>query len=129
MAILTFSILEYKWLASKKCPPPCLTMNVVFGFPIYSPSDISKDASAFAKLYFKSQVQFQKSVLSYSKTSLLAEVGGYIGLLLGFSLLDIAKLLKKKPKLNKSRKSQKSTKKHRQSCLDKGVPSAEKNLI
>ena len=54
-----------------------------------------KNDSAYAKLYFKSQVQVQRSVLSYSETSLLAEVGGYIGLLLGFSLLDVARILKK----------------------------------
>ena len=33
-------------------------------------------------------------MVSYDEVNLLAEIGGYIGLLLGFSLLDIAKLFR-----------------------------------
>ena len=35
----------------------------------------------------------KKSVLVYKETQLMAEIGGYIGLILGFSLLDLGKLL------------------------------------
>ena len=38
-------------------------------------------------------VNVQRSILAYSTLSFLAEVGGYIGLLLGFSLLDLSKLV------------------------------------
>ena len=45
-------------------------------------------------MYFKSQINVRKNVVSYDEVNLLAEIGGYIGLLLGFSLLDIAKLFR-----------------------------------
>ena len=44
-------------------------------------------------MYFKSHITVKKSVLVYKETQLMAEIGGYIGLILGFSLLDLGKLL------------------------------------
>ena len=76
---------------SKDCPQPCSTMSITFGFPIYDIYDIKKGR---VKMYFKSQINVRKNVVSYDEVNLLAEIGGYIGLLLGFSLLDIAKLFR-----------------------------------
>ena len=47
---------------------------------------------AYVLFYIKDQIELKKSYLSYSKVSLLAEVGGYVGLLLGVSLMDISVL-------------------------------------
>ena len=66
-------------------------MSITFGFPIYDIYDIKKGR---VKMYFKSQINVRKNVVSYDEVNLLAEIGGYIGLLLGFSLLDIAKLFR-----------------------------------
>lgn len=45
------------------------------------------------KLYFKSLVTVRNSVLTYTQTSMIAEIGAYIGLLLGVSLLDLTKFI------------------------------------
>ena len=53
------------------------------------------DNEAYVKFYIKDEIQVKKSHFSYSEVSLLAEVGGYVGLLLGVSLMDIASLFDK----------------------------------
>ena len=50
---------------------------------------------AFVKFYIRDEIQVKKSRLSYTEVSLLAEVGGYVGLLLGVSLMDISALFNK----------------------------------
>lgn len=73
-----------------KCGMPCSTMGIIFGYPILD----NNSNEAFVKMYFKSHVNVRRNILAYSATNLWAEVGGYIGLLLGFSLLDLTKLVK-----------------------------------
>jgi hypothetical protein len=53
------------------------------------------DSEALVRLYFNSEIQIQQSILAYTVLSLLAEVGGYIGLLLGVSFLDMANILER----------------------------------
>jgi hypothetical protein len=55
--------------------------------------DIMKKEEGLVRMYFNSDIQIQQSILAYSVISLLAEVGGYVGLLLGVSFLDIATIL------------------------------------
>ena len=73
------------------CGIPCSIMDINFGYPIIDTTNIDE---AYIKLYFKMAVQIHKNILAYSTLSFLAEVGGYIGLLLGFSLLDLSKVIK-----------------------------------
>ena len=73
------------------CGIPCSIMDINFGYPIIDTTNIDE---AYVKLYFKMAVQIHKNILAYSTLSFLAEVGGYIGLLLGFSLLDLSKVMK-----------------------------------
>ena len=61
---------------------PCSTMGIVFGIPIVSKIDVDPD-QAYMKLYFKNQINVRSSVYSYSLSSLIADIGGYLGLLLG----------------------------------------------
>jgi hypothetical protein len=68
-------------------------MGISFGYPFLATNDEASN-EAYVKLYFKSQISVSRSVLSYNQVSLMAEVGGYIGLLLGFSLLDLTKIFK-----------------------------------
>ena len=75
------------------CPLPCTTMGINFGIPIVSTIDINPD-QAYLKLYFKNQINVRRSVSSYSISSLVADIGGYLGLLLGFSLLDLSMIIK-----------------------------------
>ena len=53
------------------------------------------DNEAYVKFYIKDEIEIKKSRISYTEVSLLAEVGGYVGLFLGASLMDIASLLNK----------------------------------
>ena len=64
-------------------------MDVSFGHP--SEYDITTDSSL--TLYFKKSIQVRESYIAYPESSLFAEIGGYMGLLLGFSLLDFAKVV------------------------------------
>ena len=47
------------------------------------------------RLYFKHNVLVRTSLLDYSLASMLGELGGYFGLLLGFSLMDFGAFLKR----------------------------------
>ena len=78
----------------EKCHLDCSSMNVFF--------DRSDDNdkgwqhnSSYARLYFKSKVKVSKSVIDYDAITLMAEVGGYMGLLLGSSIMDITFLINK----------------------------------
>ena len=72
------------------CSTPCSTMGIVFGYPGLAETNTQLGE---VKMYFKSHITVKKSVLVYKETQLMAEIGGYIGLILGFSLLDLGKLL------------------------------------
>ena len=76
------------------CITPCEKMRVNYaGHDSMDPN--GQDNEAYVKFYIKDEIQVKKSHLSYSEVSLLAEVGGYVGLLLGVSLKDIASLFDK----------------------------------
>ena len=76
------------------CFWPCETMTVTFaGFD--STADDGNENETYVKFYMKEQIQVKTSHFSYTKVSFLAEIGGYIGLLLGVSLMDLASLIDK----------------------------------
>ena len=68
------------------CPLDCSSMTILFSI-----SDQTKgnENEAYAKIYFKNHIKVSKSFIGYTEISLMAELGGYIGLLLGISLMDI----------------------------------------
>ena len=74
------------------CPLPCSTMNVFLGFPKYN--KVYSAAKARAKIYFKRRVTEKKNVVPYDWVTFLAEIGGYMGLLLGWSMLDLTSVFK-----------------------------------
>jgi len=43
-------------------------------------------------LYFRRNVKVTTEFIRYTELSLLAEIGGYLGLLMGYSLLNVTKL-------------------------------------
>ena len=61
---------------------------------LFSDND-RNDEKSYMKIYLKSSVKFQQTIYDYTLLSLLAEVGGYMGLLLGVSLADITILFKR----------------------------------
>ena len=72
------------------CGRPCSIMETLTGFPF---SGKNKPSEGYVKIYFKSVVKQNKIVLAYKWDTMIAEIGGYTGLLLGISVLDAAKLL------------------------------------
>ena len=49
-------------------------------------------ATSFVTFYFDIWVSVRENRLVFPTSSLFAEIGGYMGLLLGLSLFDVAKL-------------------------------------
>ena len=77
------------------CSSPCSNYDVSFGFPFTRDAKEDEDFFNRTMAFFKIQpvVQIQKQVYSYGFVSMIAEIGGYTGLLLGVSVLDISKML------------------------------------
>ena len=66
---------------------PCSSMDVVLGLPLIA---LDQDGNeAFIRFYFKSHVKVKSIILYYDFASLVADLGGYIGMLLGISLIDL----------------------------------------
>ena len=76
------------------CRLPCVTMQVRFA-GLDSTTDNGNENETFVKFYIKDQIQVRESHLSYTEVSLLAELGGYVGLIIGVSLMDIASFIDK----------------------------------
>ena len=67
----------------------CIFFGVLFD------DGIRNDGKSFLKIYLKSNVKFQQTVYDYTFLSLLAEIGGYTGLLLGMSVSNITTALER----------------------------------
>ena len=67
------------------CISPCSNIPLNFGVPDKSPSE---NGSFHYRFYFKKFIPVQKEISKYPFESFVAEVGGYLGLLLGVSILD-----------------------------------------
>ena len=82
---------KFRYLASNgqrmNCSIPCSTLNVNFG--VLFNDGIRKDGKSQIRIYLKSFVKIQQSVQDYTLLTLLAELGGYTGLLLGVSLANL----------------------------------------
>lgn len=48
---------------------------------------------SFLRLYFKTMVKTKKTLLDYTWLSMIAEIGGYTGLLLGVSVVNVTGLV------------------------------------
>ena len=63
-------------------------MDIRFGYPsVYDSGDKS------ITMYFSSSVPVRESVLALAISSVFAEIGGYTGLLLGYSFLNFPQTL------------------------------------
>ena len=69
---------------------PCAGMDVFLGLPFID-SKGSRNTS-LTKIYFKMTTKVKSTVLAYDFITVVAELGGYIGLLLGISVIDISLL-------------------------------------
>ena len=70
------------------CTIPCQSMRIYFaGYDGTNESDNEKQA--YIRFYIEDQIPVKTSHLSYPVVQFLAEVGGYVGLLLGYSLMTL----------------------------------------
>ena len=60
--------------------------------PLTEKNDPPKDKTAI-RIYMKSRVKVKKTVYDYELLSLLAEMGGYSGILLGISIVNLTSLI------------------------------------
>ena len=66
---------------------PCSEIQFFFGLPLVNKYRF--ETEVYVKIYVKSNVKVKSVILYYDMTSLVADVGGYIGMLLGVSLVDL----------------------------------------
>ena len=66
---------------------PCAWIDVILGMPHVSPEQ--QKEGAFLRLYFKSHFKIKSMIAYYDISSLIADVGGITGMLLGISLIDL----------------------------------------
>ena len=72
------------------CSSPCTTMQV---FAVGDNKMRAKSEHPQLVLVFQSRIQNGQERYLYTFLSLIAEVGGYVGLILGYSLLNAAEFL------------------------------------
>ena len=66
---------------------PCAGMDIFLGPPIYDNDRADNESSI--RIYMKSDIKVKSVIIYYDFTTLVADVGGYIGMFLGVSLVDI----------------------------------------
>ena len=66
---------------------PCTWIDVTLGLPLFSQEE--RKEGAFLGLYLKSHLKIKSLVSYYDFSSLIADIGGYTGMLLGISLIDL----------------------------------------
>ena len=100
---------RYKLLKRNKenalCENPCNTMQIYFGL-LFTESKYRKDR-AFIKIYLQSMTRVKLTVMDYDSVTMIAEIGGYTGLLLGVSVINISTFMFKSifKVVNRSRSS------------------------
>ena len=86
-----YGIFEHNSL-DEICPLDCSSMAIIFTVSDVDQNDGNLN-EAYAKIYFKNHIKVSKSIVGYTEISLMAELGGYIGVLLGISLMDISSIV------------------------------------
>ena len=95
LALETYKDLETKMLGNV----PCTRMDVSLGMPHVSHDAAApqgsipyqgygSDDTAFVLFYFKPTIKVKSTVLEYDFVTLVAEIGGYVGLFIGVSLAE-----------------------------------------
>ena len=72
---------------------PCANFEISLGLPKIDDTDNNMN-EAYIRMYPKAQIKMKTTVLYYDFTTLAAEIGGYAGICLGVSLVDIARRIK-----------------------------------
>ena len=68
---------------------PCAWFDIFTGLTDVDETDNNME-EAYARLYLKAKIKVKSIVLHYDSTTFAAEIGGYVGVLLGVSFVDVA---------------------------------------
>ena len=68
---------------------PCAWFDIFPGLRDVDDTDNNID-EAYVRLYLKAKIKVKSVILHYDSTTFAAEIGGYVGVLLGVSIVDIA---------------------------------------
>ena len=74
------------------CPNSCNFTDVNLNPPIVENSQKSTAETVF---YFKRDIKTSNEYFIYTELSMIAEIGGYVGLMLGVSFINIGNLINK----------------------------------
>ena len=74
------------------CPNSCNFTDINLSPPI-----VENDQNSIARIvfYFKQDIKTSHEYLTYTELSMIAEIGGYVGLMLGISFVNIGSLINK----------------------------------
>ena len=78
--------MKYRYLPYDTCDKPCNEMDIQAKASLVSKSEIPKPRLTFM---FGKTVPVSREVLSHSSFNLVAELGSYLGLTLGLSLMHL----------------------------------------
>ncbi len=71
------------------CPNSCLFTNMYFGPPVTGIRSPDFANVGWGVFYFRRDIKMTREYYLYSLLSMAAEIGGYVGLLLGASLVNV----------------------------------------
>ena len=66
---------------------PCTSVDIFLGLPFVDDEHQNNEASI--RIYTKAEVKVKSIIMYYDFTSLIADLGGYIGMLMGISMVDL----------------------------------------
>ena len=75
------------------CEAPCSTMDISYG--VLFSDGTRTDGKSSIRFYLKSNVEFKQTIYDYTLLSLLADIGGYTGILLGVSVANVSTIFEK----------------------------------
>ena len=74
------------------CPNSCLFTNMYFGPPVTGLNGNDRKDYGWAVFYFRRDIKTTREYVLYTMLSMIAEIGGYVGLLLGASLVNLGEI-------------------------------------
>ena len=78
----------------EKCTYPCQFLRNMLMPSVIRKNDTASYKKSFT-LYFDKFIKVTHSYLAYTELELLAELGGYVGLFLGYSVFHLSELIDK----------------------------------
>ena len=70
---------------------PCATFETFPGLPDIDDTENKQD-EAYIRLYLKTKIKIKSIIIHYDSATLTAEIGGYVGMFLGVSFIDLVLL-------------------------------------